>query len=151
MMARNLRLGTLVGILLLVVALPGCGPYSASPGRVDESIKRVAVLYLENLTAEPNLDVDLTDAIIAALQVDNTLRVVPEGEAGRIVGDDLKYNRVAAGVMKKHGVTINDLNTLTRGFDASYFTLPGDVHYKPVGSHKIAEQVVTAIRAKLKK
>ena len=42
--------------------------------------------------------------------------VVQEGEAGRKIDDDLKYNEVAARVMKKHGVQISDLNQLTRTF-----------------------------------
>ncbi len=75
-----------------------------------------------------------------------TTTVVPEGEAGRFVGDEIKYNRVAAKVMKKHGIVTNDLHALTSGFDKDLFVLPGDVHYKPGGSQKIAEQVAAAIR-----
>ena len=72
--------------------------------------------------------------------------VVPKGEAGRIVGDDVKYNAIAAKIMKKHGVAINDLHALTSGFDKDLFTKPGDVHYKPIGSRKIGNQVAAAIR-----
>lgn len=79
---RNL---SLVAVILLVTVQSGCGVYSASPGRVDDNIKRVAVLTLENLSTEPNLDVDLTDAIIFALQTDNTLRVVDEVGADSII------------------------------------------------------------------
>lgn len=74
---------------------------------------------------------------------------VPEGEAGRILGDDDKYNQAAARVMKKHDVTINDLNTLTASFPANYFSKPGDVHYTGEGYSKIAEQVADAILTKL--
>ncbi|MEN8005474.1 MAG: LPS assembly lipoprotein LptE [Candidatus Krumholzibacteriota bacterium] len=59
--------------------------YSASSGRVDENLKMVAVQYLENLTPEPNLGVDLSDDIIRALQVDNTLKVVDEADADSII------------------------------------------------------------------
>jgi len=79
------RLAVFSMVAGLVISLSGCGVYSASPGRVDDSIKMVAVQYLENLTSEPNLDVDLTDAIIFALQTDNTLRVVDEVEADSII------------------------------------------------------------------
>jgi hypothetical protein len=73
-------------VVVLLLCLPaGCGVYSASSGRVDESLKKVAVQYLENLTAEPNLGVDLSDNIISALQVDNTLKVVDEAEADSII------------------------------------------------------------------
>ena len=71
--------------------------------------------------------------------------VVPEGEAGRVMGDDIKYNTAAAHVMKKHGVAINDLHKLSASFAPDMFTKPGDVHYTPKGSAKLAEQVVIKI------
>ncbi len=71
----------------------GCGIYSASSGRVDESIKRVDVQYLENMTPEPNIGVDLADAITRALQLDNTLKVVDPSEADTIVsGKVMRYS-----------------------------------------------------------
>ncbi|MDG1897120.1 MAG: alkaline phosphatase D family protein [Fuerstiella sp.] len=75
--------------------------------------------------------------------------VVPEGESGRMVNDDLKYNAAAARVMKKYGVETNDLNKLTRTFAPDLFTKPGDVHLKPEGYQQLAEQVVASIRADL--
>lgn len=72
--------------------------------------------------------------------------LVPEGEAGRKLGDDLKYNEAAARVMKKHGVMINDLNALTRKFPADLFIKPGNVHFTNAGSQKLAEQVAKNIR-----
>ena len=75
---------------------------------------------------------------------------VPEKEAGRKVGDDKKYNDVAARVMKRHGVKINDLHKLTSGFSADLFTQPGNVHFKEQGSKEIAQQVAAEIRAALK-
>ncbi|MBT8038149.1 MAG: SGNH/GDSL hydrolase family protein [Verrucomicrobiae bacterium] len=76
--------------------------------------------------------------------------VVPENEAGRKVGDDKRYNEVAAKVMKKHRVTINDLNALTREFPASLFIMPGDVHYTKDGYKKIAKQVSESLTTSLK-
>jgi len=72
--------------------------------------------------------------------------VVPEGEAGRFAGDDLKYNAVAAGIMKRHGIRIDDLNALTRGFPHELFRGPEDVHYTSAGYRKIAIQVGESIR-----
>jgi hypothetical protein len=86
----------------------------------------------------------------AALVWANTT-VVPEGEAGRIVGDDLRYNQVAARVMKKHGIPINDLNATSRTFKPELFSGPGNVHFKPEGSQKLAEQVAEHIRQALKR
>ena len=70
---------------------------------------------------------------------------VPEGEDGRKVGDDDKYNEAAARVMKKHGIRMNDLNSLTDDFPPELFVKPGDVHYKPEGSKKIGQAVAKEI------
>lgn len=75
--------------------------------------------------------------------------VVPEDEAGRIVGDDQKYNDVAAKVMKKHGIAVNDLHTLTKSFPDELFSGPGNVHYTKEGYAKIAKQVADNIKASL--
>lgn len=77
--------------------------------------------------------------------------VVPDGEAGRVLGDDVKYNAAAERVMKKHGVRIDDLHALTKGFASELFTKPGDVHYTAAGYGKIGSQAATAIEAALKK
>jgi lysophospholipase L1-like esterase len=78
-----------------------------------------------------------------------TTTVVPEGEAGRIAGDDKKYNAAAARVMKKHGVATNDLHALSATFAADLFVRPGDVHYKPAGYQKLGTQVAASIRTAL--
>ena len=76
--------------------------------------------------------------------------VVPEGEAGRVLGDEIKYNRAAAEVMLEHGVIINDLHQLSSSFNGKY-SPPGDVHYSKEGSTKLAQQVAHYIRPLLKK
>jgi lysophospholipase L1-like esterase len=75
---------------------------------------------------------------------------VPEKEAGRFVGDDKKYNDAATRIMEKHGVTINDLHSLTKSFSSEFFTAPGNVHYTKNGSKAIAEQVAGKIMETLK-
>lgn len=70
--------------------------------------------------------------------------VVPTGAAGRVVGDDEKYNAVAGRVMNKHGIVTDDLFVLTKGFDGK-FSGKGDVHYSPEGYEKIAAQVASTI------
>lgn len=82
----------LTGFGLVCCLISGCGVYSASSGRVDENLKKVAVQYLENLTPEPNLGVELSDVIIFALQVDNTLKVVDEASSDSIIsGKVVRY------------------------------------------------------------
>lgn len=76
--------------------------------------------------------------------------LVPEGEAGRIAGDEKKYNEVAARVMKKHGIATNDLHALSAGLASDQFAKPGDVHYKPAGYQKLGTQVAASIRTALK-
>ena len=76
--------------------------------------------------------------------------VVSEGDAGRLVGDDKKYNEVAASVMKKHGIMIDDLYKLTKGFPPDLFAGPGNVHYTQAGYRIIAAQVAESIRRALK-
>lgn len=90
MVRQKIKILTLA---LLVALVAGCGVYSANTGRVDDTIKRVAVRYLENLTSEPNIGVELADAIILALQTDNTLKVVEEGDSDTILsGSVVRYN-----------------------------------------------------------
>lgn len=76
--------------------------------------------------------------------------LVPGGEAGRIAGDERKYNEVAARVMKNHGIATNDLHALSAGLASDQFAKPGDVHYKPAGYQKLGTQVAESIRTALK-
>lgn len=76
--------------------------------------------------------------------------VVPEGEVGRFVGDDAKYNVIAARVMERQHVVINDLYTTSKTFPPAMFTKPGDVHFTTEGSTKLAEQVAAKISEALK-
>ena len=76
--------------------------------------------------------------------------VVPEGEAGRKVGDEIKYNAIALKIMAKHGVAINDLHQLTASLPATSFTKPGDVHFTRAGYDKLAAQVAESILSVLK-
>jgi len=71
--------------------------------------------------------------------------VVPEGEDGRYVGDDEKYNAVAAKVMERNGVVTDDLFSLTKGFGGKFSVGPGNVHYTSEGSEALAAQVSTSI------
>ncbi|MBM4049797.1 MAG: hypothetical protein FJ279_32270, partial [Planctomycetes bacterium] len=78
-----------------------------------------------------------------------TTTIVPEGEEGRFVGDDEKYNAVAERVMNRHGVIINDLHATTKAFPPGMFAGPANVHYTAEGSAKLATQVVAKVEAAL--
>jgi acyl-CoA thioesterase-1 len=75
---------------------------------------------------------------------------VPEGCAGRVPGDELKYNEAAARVMKQAGIMIEDLRSHSLKAPAGY-QLPANVHYSPEGSKYLAEHVVAAIQSQLPK
>ena len=76
---------------------------------------------------------------------------VPTGEAGRKLGDDDRYNEAAARVMKKHGIEINDLNTLSDSFPPALFTAAGNVHFKTEGSRRLGQAVADRITGALGK
>ena len=63
----------------------------------------------------------------------------------RLVGDDAKYNAIAASVMAKHKIPTDDLFALTKGFAGKHSKAAGDVHYTPEGSEKLAAQVADTI------
>jgi len=71
--------------------------------------------------------------------------VVPEKEVGRFVGDEARYNTVAARVMAKHHIPIDDLHALTTSFAGKYSKAAGDVHYTAEGYDRIADQVAATI------
>lgn len=69
---------------------------------------------------------------------------VPKGAKGRVVGDSVKYNEIAAKVMKDHGVAVNDLYGFAM-VRLAKIQRPANVHFSPEGSKSLAEQVVKAI------
>jgi hypothetical protein len=75
--------------------------------------------------------------------------LVPEGEIGRHVGDDAKYNAIALRVMERNKIPINDLHATSKAFPADHFVGPGDVHFTGEASAKLAEQVAAAIAKQL--
>lgn len=79
-----------------------------------------------------------------------TTTLVPEGEPGRLAGDEVRYNEAAVRVMQRHGVPTNDLHTLSAGLRKDLFVRPGDVHYTKAGYARLAEQTAAAVRESLR-
>lgn len=77
-----------------------------------------------------------------------TTTPVPPGEKGRVPGDELEYNAVAAEVMRAEGIEVNDLHAFAAARLAE-IGKPADVHYTPGGSEALATQVATHIAAAL--
>jgi GDSL-like Lipase/Acylhydrolase family len=73
---------------------------------------------------------------------------VPEGAAGRVPGDEVKYNEAAARVMDKHGIPTDDLNSFASD-RVEKIQRPANVHFTPEGSRTLAEEVVRHIRKAL--
>lgn len=74
---------------------------------------------------------------------------VPDGAGGRLRGDDVKYNAVAAKVMQKHGIPIDDLYSIVLP-ELEKYQLPENVHFKEEGSEFLGEQVARVIDEALK-
>ncbi|WP_235034062.1 SGNH/GDSL hydrolase family protein [Roseiconus lacunae] len=78
-----------------------------------------------------------------------TTTPVPAGEAGRKLGDDVKYNLVAAEIMKANKVRINDLHSHALLRLPETMVREGDVHFTEEGyihlGSKVAEEVSAAI------
>jgi len=75
---------------------------------------------------------------------------VPEGASGRISGDEVKYNAVAARVMRSQGVEVNDLYEFAKPRLAE-IQRRANVHFTPEGSAVLAKQVAATIRQHLPK
>ncbi|MFV0445091.1 MAG: SGNH/GDSL hydrolase family protein [Planctomycetaceae bacterium] len=73
-----------------------------------------------------------------------TTTPVPEGSAGRVPGDAVKYNDAALRVMRKHGVAIDDLYAFAKP-QLKEIQLPANVHFSPAGSKMLSEAVVKSI------
>lgn len=76
---------------------------------------------------------------------------VPEGEAGRRLGDDIKYNKIAEKIMKANGVLINDLHSHALLKLPETQTKKGDVHFTGPGYQHLATKVASEISAALAK
>jgi len=75
---------------------------------------------------------------------------VPEGQQGRVPGDELKYNEAAARVMKDEGVAVDDLYAFAKD-RAAQIQLPKNVHFTADGYKQLAAQVVSTIEKALAK
>ncbi len=83
-----------ISLILLLIPLAACGRYSTS-GRTAGDIKRIAIPYLENQTAEPEIEIEITQRIIDGLVKDNTLKVTSEEDADALLeGSVTEYSNV---------------------------------------------------------
>jgi hypothetical protein len=82
------------GFIILVALHAACGFYSTS-SRTAGDIKKIAVPYLENDTAEPDIEIEITQRVIDGLVEDNTLKVTSDQDADAILeGSIIEYANV---------------------------------------------------------
>ena len=103
------------------------------------------------LTATPDEYKKNLTAIVSKLQKTGSeliwcnITPVPDHELGRKKGDDLKYNAVAAEVMKNNSIRINDLHGHALKKQAEIQLKKGDVHFTKDGYKYLAEKVAGEI------
>ncbi|HTW94089.1 MAG TPA: SGNH/GDSL hydrolase family protein [Tepidisphaeraceae bacterium] len=73
---------------------------------------------------------------------------VPAGTLGRIAGDEVPYNKVAAKVMAENGIPTVDLYSVAES-DLEDYQRPRNVHFTPAGWHALAEAVAAGIEKSL--
>jgi lysophospholipase L1-like esterase len=73
---------------------------------------------------------------------------VPDGEPGRIKGDEVRYNAVAAKIMAENGVAIDDLYAAVLP-QLGKLQNPQNVHFAAGGNTLLAQQVADSILAAL--
>ena len=81
--SRRRRSAALAAALAVAACALSCG-YSTT-SRTAKDIKSIHVPFFENETAEPNLEISVTEQVIDNLVADNTLKVVPEDGADAIL------------------------------------------------------------------
>lgn len=123
-------------------------PGKAKAGNRDKVHGKIAytpeeyVANLEKLLAK----IEATGAVVIWA---STTRI-PEGETGRVAGDEVRYNAAAAALMQKHHIPVDDLYALTHQWAGKYSKGPGDVHFTAEGSRLLGKQVAASILGQLK-
>lgn len=79
---RHVRVIIVISLFLATVS--ACGVYSTK-GRTAGDIKKIAVPSLANETAEPDIEIEITNNLRSGIIRDNTLKVVPEEEADAVL------------------------------------------------------------------
>lgn len=70
---------------------------------------------------------------------------VPVGAKGRVVGDSVKYNAIAAKVMQENNIEIDDVYALVKPKMAKLMQPKGNVHFNKDGCQELAQDVAAEI------
>jgi hypothetical protein len=109
------------------------------------------------LTATPDQYRDSLKGIVEVLKKTNAKLIwcettpVPEFELGRKVGDEIKYNLIAAEIMERNGIVVNRLHEHALKKLPAIQRKKGDVHFTPKGYAHLAEKVAEEISVMVEK
>lgn len=78
-----------------------------------------------------------------------TTTFVPDNEPGRHAGDVVRYNQVATEVMKRFGISVNDLSAVSATLPTQMYESDTDVHYTESGYSELSKSVSDSIRSEL--
>lgn len=78
-----------------------------------------------------------------------TTTYVPEGEAGRIKGDEINYNKVALSVMRENGILVNDIHKTSKRIHRKHKSAGGDVHYTKEGYKLLSNKIIETLENQL--
>ena len=70
---------------------------------------------------------------------------VPVGAKGRVVGDAVKYNAIAAKIMAENGIEVHDVYALVQPKMAELMQPKGNVHFNKDGCQTLADDVAESI------
>ena len=121
-------------------------PQSKNSGHLDKVAGKLT-------TSLPDYEKNLR-ALVARLKKTGATLVwasttpVPDGEPGRIQGDEVKYNAAAAKIMAENGVAMDDLHALALP-QLAKIQNPQNVHFAASGYNVLADQVADSIIAAL--
>ena len=78
-----------------------------------------------------------------------TTSYVPDGEAGRFAGDDLRYNEAAKRVMKQNNILVNDIYSASKKIHSKHRKAAGDVHYTKEGYKLLSKKIMKFIKKEM--
>lgn len=78
-----------------------------------------------------------------------TTTYVPENEAGRFAGDDVRYNKAAILVMKENHIPVNDIWEASKKIHPKYGRAPDNVHFTKEGYKLLADKIVTFLQKEI--
>jgi len=118
-------------------------PPSLNQGNRDKINGTVSVPLADYATNLTELVTRLTAT--GARLIWASITPIPDGELGRITGDEVKYNAVAEKIMRAHQIEIDDLYTGILPHCQELQLPDGDVHFTEAGYAFLARQVVGCI------